>query len=597
MRISRIRIVNFANFEELDLETGEDIVVVGENKVGKSNFIRALQLVLDPAMSERDRHLGLEDFWDGLGEHKIGSTVEVFVELTNFTDDERLMAHLCDCVVDPGPPMVARLNYRFQPKAGLECDPQSLADYEYVIFGGDDSDMAVSGGTRRMLPLDIQGALRDAEKDLASWRRSPLRPLIQQLMTTVDDDTREEIQKVVNAAGEELERLDLIVEMARRIGERLVDIAGPQHAVPISLGVAPTQVDALMRGLRILIDQGTRGISEASLGTANLVFLTLKCLELDRLVAEGERDHTFFAVEEPEAHLHPHVQRLVYRYFLEAGTGPNEEADGRTSRTTILTTHSPHVASVSPIRSIILLRGGAEGGATVGKSAAKLPLKKTEVTDLQRYIDVSRGELFFARGVILVEGEAERFVLPAFATALKMPLDILGISVCSVGGTNFRPYVRLLGSDGLDIPHVVLTDFDPRDGKPPLARRRIIKLLRIVAGGNGFKEMDNDELFHQAAQHGYFVNGSTLELELFDAGMGEAMMSVFKRESKPSRTVCRTMQEWIEDPDTVDTDRLLSWIERVGKGRFGQSLSGHVSGDVCPEYIRRALEHIRNAVS
>jgi len=165
MRISRIGIANFTNFQALDIQTGNDIVVVGENKVGKSNFIRALQLVLDPGLSERDRHLGLDDFWDGLGDDKIGATIEVFVEVTDFTNDERLMAHLCDCVVEPEPEIVARLTYRFQPQAGLDGDPESLADYEYVIFGGDDPDMSVNRSARRMLPLDIQGALRDAEKE------------------------------------------------------------------------------------------------------------------------------------------------------------------------------------------------------------------------------------------------------------------------------------------------------------------------------------------------------------------------------------------------------------------------------------------------
>ena len=119
MRISRIKIKNFANFSDLDVEIGDSIVIVGENKVGKSNFIRALQLILDPGLSERDRQLGLEHFWDGLGADKLGETIEISVELTDFTDDPRLMAHLGDCVVDPGPPMVARLTYRFQPKANL----------------------------------------------------------------------------------------------------------------------------------------------------------------------------------------------------------------------------------------------------------------------------------------------------------------------------------------------------------------------------------------------------------------------------------------------------------------------------------------------
>jgi putative ATP-dependent endonuclease of the OLD family len=75
-------------------------------------------------------------------------------------------------------------------------------------------------------------------------------------------------------------------------------MVGPAHTTSVALGLAPTQIDALLRTLRRLIDGGARGMADASLGTANLAFLALKSLELDRLVADGDRDHTFLAVEE-----------------------------------------------------------------------------------------------------------------------------------------------------------------------------------------------------------------------------------------------------------------------------------------------------------
>ena len=62
--------------------------------------------------------------------------------------------------------------------------------------------------------------------------------------------------------------------------------------------------------------------------------------------------------------------------------------------------------------------------------------------DLERYLDATRGEIFFARGVILVEGDAELYIIPSVANTLGFPLDERGISVCSVHGTDFLPYTN-----------------------------------------------------------------------------------------------------------------------------------------------------------
>jgi putative ATP-dependent endonuclease of the OLD family len=124
----------------------------------------------------------------------------------------------------------------------------------------------------------------------------------------------------------------------------------------------------------------------------------------------------------------------------------------------LLTTHSPHIASVAPLRSILLLKE-MTGADTVGTSTAAINLTDAQADDLTRYLDVTRAEILFARGIILVEGDAEKFLLPTFAETLGHSLDKLGITVCSVAGTTFVPYVKFLTA--LDIPFSVITDWDP----------------------------------------------------------------------------------------------------------------------------------------
>jgi putative ATP-dependent endonuclease of OLD family len=592
MRISRIAIENFANFDSVDFATDDSLVVVGENKAGKSNLLRALRLVLDPTLPDRERQLGLEHFWDGLGDQKLGNEVKVEVELTNFEDNDNLLAVLGGFLVSTKPQLIARLTYLYRPKTELKGkEPESLADYEFLVFGGSEEENVLTAAQRREMPMDYLFALRDAESDLLNWRRSPLRPIVEELTTNLDNTARVELQKLINDASEGLAARTEVAEAAQKISKRLKKMVGDEHAVSLALGMAPNKIDTLLRSLRLLIDDGARGIGDASLGTANLIFLTLKALELERTVEAGERSHTFLAIEEPEAHLHPHVQRLVYRHYL----GTDETAPENV--TTILTTHSPHIASVAPLRSIVLLREDPDEGSTVVTSAAEVDLTKDDEDDLQRYIDVTRGELFFARGIIFVEGDAERFLIPAYAAAIGIDLDALGVTICSIAGANFLPYVKLIGPNALGIPFIIITDRDPQDGKAPLAYSRVRNILAEWLDEEDLEE-DIEDLFEQAAMDGIFVNDRTLEVELFKAGMGPAMAAVLERHADTwGKTRQALMEKWLDDSTSLDEAKLLMWVEEVSKGRFAQVLAGQASAAHCPDYIKRALEHVSNGFS
>jgi len=597
MYLSRIKIENFRNFSDLDVALDGNIVVVGENRVGKSNLLYAIRLIFDPTLPDSARQLGLEDFWDGLGEPDEDDKIVVAVEIKDFDDDLDILAEMTDFRLDDDPETV-RLTYEFRPRGDLEGSPASEDDYEFVCYGGESDTKTFGHAQRRRITMEVLPALRDAEGDLATWRRSPLRPLIESAFRGVERNELEEIKDAVQAATARLGDFEAVKELEEKLGTRFAEMSGPKQDIKPRLGFGATEATRLYRNIRLLIDDGQRAINDASLGSANIVFLTLKSLELQRQMNENLRDHTLLAIEEPEAHLHPHLQRSVYRDLFE-------DIGESTPLSILLTTHSPHIASVAPLRSLVLLKETANDGA-VGHSTASISLSEADEEDLARYLDVTRAEMMFARGIILVEGDAEKFLLPVLAETIGHPLDHAGITVCSVAGTNFKPYAKFLTA--LDIPFSIVTDWDPVEGKKPLAMNRALKLIAAMEHErtgevpvelvNELKELAKNEndFSDRCENFGVFTNTHTLEVDLFKDEDFTAEIIAVLREQKWSQERRNWIDGWEVDRDTLDVENYLKLIESVGKGRFAQRLASRIEGIEPPAYIKRAIEFVADRV-
>ena len=164
-------------------------------------------------------------------------------------------------------------------------------------------------------------------------------------------------------------------------------------------------------------------------------------------------------IEEPEAHLHPQRQHLLIDFLKEKAA---IDSDSEHALQIVLTTHSPSLASSLKLENLVLVRRGK----AFPMGPQHTLLGRGDYAFLERFLDATKANLFFARGVIIVEGDAENILLPTLARLIGRDLARHGVSVVNVGGTGLGRYGRIFQrnspdeTDLPDIPVACIADMD-----------------------------------------------------------------------------------------------------------------------------------------
>lgn len=262
-----------------------------------------------------------------------------------------------------------------------------------------------------------------------------------------------------------------------------------------------------------------------------------------------DMDYNILLIEEPEAHLHPAMQYKLFKYLSSLnevkiqkdGTEEEETNNSRIIKNQIfVTTHSPNISAAANIDDMISLKYHRDERNNDYKVVAEnlknkfdKPEYKNSKRHLAKFLDVTRSDMLFAYKVILVEGLAEKLLLPAFAKkcGLDYELETNHISIVEVGGINFKHFLPVFEQESNKVLCIRDCDYKYIQDEGQLRElenyKKHIKELKFIkpemvedkdeAGNMTKKEVDIEKLFNPKyvefiTQKNY---GSTFENELF----------------------------------------------------------------------------------
>jgi putative ATP-dependent endonuclease of the OLD family len=595
MRLSRVVIRNFRSFRHLDVPLSESTTcVIGENNAGKTNFLHAIRICIDAGLSSTFRSLLARDTHTGVDVSE-PNQVLIGIEITDFSGKVNEEALVGAWQFEP---KRARLIYRFRPKKDVrenleafEIAPGDLTleDYHWEITaGGDpardlaviewDEDVGTSirfGDLQSFLVVYLQ-ALRDVETDLRQYRGSPLARLVDAMEIAPTD--QEKLVAILKEANDKIAADPCVDTIAKAIDDAFEKVTGPAFKMDIGLGLAEPSFQSVIRALRILLSNAAMTNFEPSsngLGLNNILYVSILIEWFHKRVAQQKSAGQIILFEEPEAHLHPQLQLTLYKALAAL---PFQS---------ILTTHSTHITANARLSSYIALTPGSGPGIESSALAEEAGLDKDEIADLERYLDATKSNLLFARKVMLVEGPAELFLIPAFLKQIKsIDLDRLGISVIPIYGVHFDVYAKLFTSEALPKKCAIVTDGDlsPDDavegleGEDDLLARPDLKGLE----GGFVKVFSCATTFERAC-----VFANTLEM-FARAADDVGAKTVAKKIREGLATIKKDKLTGDKEQAILNPlrDSILNTAKRFGKARFAQIAARHIDqATTMPKYI------------
>lgn len=457
MHLSKLRMRNFRNYEATSFKfNGSANTIIGENDSGKSNALTAIRILLDEKYYYSSKTLKESDFNRSLGDWKGHWIViseeldkEVVQGMLNVTEAESIKESVSalngeisssdietgdlHLIIRPNKSIRQKLyensgnpeefnqirksistdDYEFEYRGKVKSDFSNNDFYNSIV--GDlneciapnpedqQNDRSIIGteinisDVTRFISIVFIDALRDALRTM-NTPQNPIRQIVKRNEKNISAENIDIVRSRIRELNTSITNISQIGDVNKDLNDKLIDILGLIYSPDLSLtSNISDEMTSLSRFLN-LKTYNEEDLEFLGLGHLNMIFIALKIVEYD--ICNKKEVLNIMLLEEPEAHIHHHIQKTLFRNL--------GIKDGGTQ--VLMTTHSPNIAESSEISTMNIVKSLDNKSIAMDPSYKlnafgneKLNTKISLVKSIERYLDAKRSPLLFSKGILLVE--------------------------------------------------------------------------------------------------------------------------------------------------------------------------------------------------
>ena len=480
MKLTKVIINNFRSFGESQIiELNNQTVLIGNNSSGKTTVLQALSKLFSD--KQKDRINKKSDFHLPKGSRPGENTRNLFIE-TIFEFDE-LGGTLCGPAIpsffehftvsqDGAKPFLRiRLESSWEDDGTVEGSVDTQIYYissDEDTIRDEDKHRAPRKDLDKIRVLYVP-ASRTPEKELGNASGSMLSRLVNSINWT-EDEINEITDKIDELNNTFLSENGALTQINNEIQKSWELYHEDNRFSQAELIINSSEMAAALRQIALKFSPTTTEeaftVSDLGDGLRSIFYFSLvdSILDIELEITKDREENpdnprfklippvlTILAIEEPENHIAPHHIGKLIKRFKQLGNNGNSQV--------ILTSHSPAIVKRIDPEDLRYLR--IENNDSVLQTIVSDIQLPQSIDESYKYIKgaiQAYPELYFAKLVVLGEGDSEELLLPKFFDLLGLEIDSSQISVVPLGGRHVNYFWKLLNS--LKIPYITLLDFD-----------------------------------------------------------------------------------------------------------------------------------------